>query len=371
MKVLILSVTAGYGHHATAKAITQSLESNGIEVHNIDFFKYVSKALYDAIDKGYLLSTKYTPKPYGQIYSALERNRNTQRSIFKAAVTELTAKKFLAYLDELQPDVLVSTHIFSAMVMDELKSAGKLNKPCLGVVTDYTIHPFWEDVPALDYIVTASPLLTQKARKRGIPEEKLLPFGIPVQAKFQKSISKAEARVQLGLDPDRFTILYMSGSMGYGHMVKSVRRLDEMEEDYQMLAVCGRNERTYNKLSGMHLRKPVKLYGFVDEIDLMMDAADCIITKPGGLSTTECLLKRLPMILTDPIPGQEDRNSEFFTNTGAAIVCSKHFTVDEAVYLLLHHPSRREQLIEAAVSIALPNAATDLTRFIQTLAPGI
>ena len=105
--------------------------------------------------------------------------------------------------------------------------------------------------------------------------------------------------------------------MGYGHMVKTMQILDRMKEDLQILCVCGKNEKIFNRLSRISFGKNIKLFGFVDNIDIMMDAADCIVTKPGGLTTTECMQKRLPMILTDPIPGQE-RETPIFRKLGAA-----------------------------------------------------
>ncbi len=364
MNVLILSITAGYGHHASAHAISQALEDKGVNVKTVDLFKYLSKPLYSTVDKGYLFSTKYTPKPYGRIYAALEKSHSSRRSALSYVVTELVSKKFFKIFEEFNPDIIVCTHVFCAMILDELKNMGKLNQPVIGVLTDYTIHPFWDDIPNIEHIVIGSPLLSQKAKKRGISLDRLLSFGIPIGNKFSDSKPKHEARKLLGIDPDKFTVLYMSGSMGFGHIITSVRSLDALEEDFQILCVCGKNEKALAKLSKMKIRKPCKVYGFVDNVDLMMDAADCIITKPGGLTTTESMHKNLPMILTDPIPGQEVRNGEFFSNCGAAILCSKYYPVDEAVHLLYHNPYRRAQLTDSLSQLALPNASATLVQFI-------
>jgi len=367
MKVLILSVTAGYGHHAAARAVSDELESRGTSVLIVDMFKYVSKALYDTIDKGYLFSTKYIPRPYGQIYAALEKNRAFRRRTLSILVTELVANKFSGFLEDFAPDVIVCSHIFCAMVMDELKARDKLSAHIIAILTDYTFHPFWDDIPEVDYVVTGSTLLNCKALKKGIPLEKILPFGIPVHSKFSQKLPREEARARLGLDPDRFTLLCVSGSMGYGHMVKTMQSLDRMKEDLQILCVCGKNEKIFNRLSRISFGKNIKLFGFVDNIDIMMDAADCIVTKPGGLTTTECMQKRLPMILTDPIPGQEERNAEFFVNLGAAMQCSRYFTVDEAVYLLYHTPDRIRQMSETLDSIASHDPASRLADFILNI----
>jgi processive 1,2-diacylglycerol beta-glucosyltransferase len=253
------------------------------------------------------------------------------------------------------------------MVMDELKARDKLFAPVVSILTDYTFHPFWDDIPKVEYIVTGSSFLGCKAKKKGIDESRLLPYGIPVHEKFSQKKSKEEARALLGLDREKFTLLCMSGSMGFGHMIKSIQSLDNMKEDFQILCVCGKNEKIFKRLSKLEFKKDVKLFGFVDNVDLMMDAADCIITKPGGLTTTECMQKRLPMVLTDPIPGQEDRNAEFFSNLGAAVLCSRYFPVDEAVYLLYHSPGRLQQMTEALNAISLPNPASRIAEFIVSL----
>ena len=159
----------------------------------------------------------------------------------------------------------------------------------------------------------------------------------------------------------------MSGSMGYGNMVQSMLRLDNMEDDFQLLCICGRNEKTFEKLSSMTFKKDVRIFGFVDDGDVMMDAADCLITKPGGLSTTESMTKGLPMILVNPIPGQEERNSEFFVNSGAAIRVTKHYPVDEAVYMLYHFPERLDSIKRAMADILPKNATAAITDLILGL----
>jgi processive 1,2-diacylglycerol beta-glucosyltransferase len=368
LKVLILSVTAGYGHHAAARAVSDALESRGASVLTVDMFKYASKALYDTVDKGYLFSTKYIPKPYGQIYSALEKNRQFRRRTLSMLVTDLIASKFSGFIEDFAPDVIVCSHIFCAMVMDELKSREKLFAPVVSILTDYTFHPFWDDIPRVDYIVTGSEFLGCKAKKKGIEAKRLLPFGIPVNPKFSNKLLREEARAMFGLDPAKFTLLCMSGSMGFGHMVKTMQNLDSMKEDFQILCVCGKNEKIFKRLSKIDFKKDVKIFGFVDNVDQMLDAADCIVTKPGGLTTTECMQKRLPMILTDPIPGQEDRNAEFFVNLGAAVQCSKYFPVDEAVYLLYHSPERMIQMVEALNAISPADPSAKLADFILGLA---
>jgi len=367
MKVLILSVTAGNGHNAAAKAAEEALKTRGAEVMVVDMFKYASKAYYDTVDKGYLLSTKYTPRYYGRLYSALEKKPARRRRIISMITTDLITNKFSLFIRDFGPDAVVCTHVFGAMVLDELKAKKKFDTPVISILTDYTFHPFWDDLPFIEYIVTGSPLMDRMASKKGIPGEKLLPFGIPVNPKFIKSICKTEARAKLGLDPHMFTVLYMSGSMGFGHITRNIRILDSMAEDMQIICVCGNNEKAYGKLKSLDLKKNILVYGFAENIDLFMDAADCAVTKPGGMTITECIHKKLPMIFCDAIPGQEVRNAEFFVNLGAAQMCSRHFCVDDAIYMLIHSPARQAQMREILGTIAPEDPAGRLSSFIENL----
>lgn len=367
MNALILTVTAGYGHNATAAAIAAALEDNGATVKTVDLLAYSNRILYDTVDKGYAFSTKYFPKPYGQLYSTLERNRKVRRAAIGTFVTELLATKFSYYMDEFLPDVVICTHVIAAVIMQELKIRGEHTMPIIAVLTDYTFHPYWDDLKNVDYIVTGTPLLDYKVFKKRIPAEKIIPYGIPVHEKFHTSLPKEEARKRIGLDPSKRTVLCMSGSMGYGDMASSIEELDALEEDFQIICVCGRNEKVRMKLEEMSFRKKLLIYGFIDNVEVMMDAADCIVTKPGGLTTTECMTKRLPMVFVSAIPGQEERNSEFLSACGVAICCSRGFSVAEAVHMLLQLPERLEQM-KSAVGYVLPdNATKKLIDFIMNL----
>ena len=197
MRVLILSVTAGYGHHATAKAVGDLLTSRGAEVHTLDVYAYISNLIKTTIDKGYLFSSKHMQTLYRLVYQLAENNG---ASYFSSApsiiniINALGASKFAKVLAGYAPDAIVCTHIFAAQMVDELKKRKKLaDIQTIGIVTDYTLHPYWEDVPRVQYIVTASELLTYRCVKRGIPEDRILPFGIPVHPKFNRYLSREDA----------------------------------------------------------------------------------------------------------------------------------------------------------------------------------
>ncbi len=370
MKVLIVSVTAGYGHHASAKAVSDRLEHCGASVSTVDLFRYISRLLYDTIDKGYLLSTKYAPRPYGQVYSALETNRTLRRLSIANIAADLIANRFLSFLENFRPDVIVCTHVFAAMIMDELKSRGRLSAVTVGIITDFTVHPFWDDVPNVEYIVVASELLTMRAKRHNIDPSRILPFGIPVQAKFTTRLDRADCRRELGIPEDKNTVLIMGGSMGHGHIEKLVMDIHASGLGLTMLCVCGNNRKLFSRLSAYQDRLPIRVFGFVDNVDVMMEASDCIVTKPGGLTVTEALCKKLPMILVDPLPGQEERNTEFLLNNGVAMSVTKSFPIGEAVFYMFNNKNRLLSLKEALQTVSKPSSTADLCSFIMNLKNG-
>ncbi|MDY3617848.1 MGDG synthase family glycosyltransferase [Agathobaculum sp.] len=372
MRVLILSVTAGFGHHATAKAIGDMLTAKGAEVHTLDVYAYISHLVKTTIDKGYLFSSKHMQTLYRLVYQLAENNGQSYLSAGPNViniVNALGASKFAKVLAGYAPDVILCTHVFAAQMVDELKKRRKLDDiKTIGIVTDYTLHPYWEDVPRVQYIVTASELLTYRCVQRGIPESRILPFGIPVHPKFNQPLSREDAASQLGIDPKRPTLLLMGGSMGYADNVKNIEKLTQIGLPLQFLVVCGNNKKQFLRTEHFASRYEgactVKPYGFVNNVEVMMSAADCIVSKPGGLTVSEALAKNLPMLLVDPIPGHEERNVDFLVNNGMGALITKHFPIDEAVYQLFRNPARLETVRRTMKAIAHPDATERLADFV-------
>lgn len=377
MRIMILSVTAGFGHHATAKAVSDQLEAMGATVETFDIYAYINRAIKETIDKGYLFTSKHTQELYRLAYTLAENNSSNYLTAppitTVRAINRLGASKFLRTIREFNPDVIVCTHIFAAQLIDVLKRKKHLGVPTIGIVTDYTLHPYWENVPRIEYIVTASELLQYRSVKKGIAAERILPFGIPIHPKFNAPLPREQAAEQLGIDPDRPTILMMGGSMGYSDNSNLIASLERINLPLQLLIVCGRNEKQYQEMCA--LAKKTKgtgnctliPYGFVHNVEVMMSAADCIITKPGGLTVSESLAKHLPMVLVNPIPGHEERNVEFLLNNGMALLVTKTFPVDEALYYLFHNPVRIANMRRTMEAIAHPDATERLCQFILDL----
>lgn len=363
MRVLFLSVTAGYGHHQAANVLVEYLEGQKIDCRTLDTFEYINPILGGSIDKGYLMSTKFTPGVYGKVYRYADKEEGGDHGKFSVIriTNSVLSKKLITFLRDYDPDVIVCTHVFAAQLMTEINKKETYYKT-IGIVTDFTIHPFWEDTD-IDYYVTASKQLNYQARKKGIDEAKIIPTGIPIHRKFAKKMDKTAARKLLGLE-NKTTLLIISGSMGFGNVMDNIMRLDRMDMDFQIISVCGNNRSLKEDIDNLEIKKDIYNFGFVDNIDVLMDASDCIITKPGGLTSSEALAKGIPMILSYPIPGQEERNMEFLINNGAAMYTSDTYHVDEAVYQLFSSPSRVNGLKAAMSELASPNSTEDIGDFI-------
>jgi len=364
MKALVLSVNAGYGHHSTGQAVMGELEKRGFECIMLDTLEYVNTHLAQSVADGYLFSTKYMPNTYGKAYSKLDkREEEYGKYSLVTYFSKVVSKKLKALFDNYTPDVIIGTHSYACLLVTYLKAKGIIKCPTFGVVTDFTVHPFWESTD-LDYYIVADSLLDRQMMKKGIEKEKILPYGIPVKEKFSRKMPQKQAREELGIK-DKPTILVMMGSMGFGNIAENIKLIESVEGDFQILCVCGNNEKAKKEIESIEWKKDICVYGFVDNEDVMMDASDCIVTKPGGLTTSEFLAKGLPAIILNPIPGQEERNMEFLVNNGAAVMVSETFPLDEALYEILKYPWRMELLKESVKHLGKPDSTVRVAEFIE------
>ncbi|MBR6559174.1 MAG: glycosyltransferase [Clostridia bacterium] len=368
MKVLILSITAGEGHNSTAKALKAELEAGGAQCEFLDTYGYINKAIRGIVANGYLFFSSRTKRIYAKAYRRCEKRSPSGKFSPSRITNNAMANKLCKYINEYNPDVIVCTHIFAAMLVDILKTNGKTNAKLLSILTDFVFHPYWEEGLHADKVVIPNDMLVLQAKKKGYTDNQIEPIGIPIRRKFENIGSREKARESLGIDRDKMTVLIMGGSMGFGKLDKVVKSLDRIPLDFQMLVVCGNNAAAKEKIEKLELEKSTKVYGFVDNIDVMMDASDCIVSKPGGLTTSEALAKRLPMIIVNPIPGQEDRNREFLLNNGTAMAVSDTCPIDDVIFQLFSNPDRVEKMRKNIDNIRRPHASADLCDLIRKLA---
>lgn len=371
MKVLILSITAGQGHNTTAAALSSYLESLGAECRILDTYGYLNKILGGTVSKGYLLSVESAKTAYAKVYKHLEKRKKNANKLSATRLTNmLFTRKMKKYIDIYDPDVIICTHIFSGIIVDLLKQRHNIRAKTMGIVTDFTMHPLWEEGLHLDYVVIANQNMIMLAKKKGFRDEQILPFGIPIHPKFAAEILKAEARESIGLAPDKLTLLLMGGSMGYGNIAETVELLDNIDLDFQIINVCGSNSEVKSKIDAMTTKKTLVNYGFTTNVNVLMDASDCIISKPGGLTTSEALAKKLPMIMVNPIPGQEERNVQFLLNNGVAMAISDTNTLDTIIYDLFGVPEKLELMKKSIELIRKPDATKNICEFIMNIKSG-
>lgn len=365
MKALVLSITAGEGHNSTAKALCAYLHSIGCEAQMLDTFDYLNHALSETVSRGYLLVASNAKLAYKSAYRLAEKRNKSNSEISPTRATgNIMSKKLSKYIDTYDPDVIICTQVFPAIILDVMKKKGELRAKTIGIVTDFMFHPYWEEAIGLDYVVAPNEQMIMQALKKGFKEEQILTFGIPIHPKFsEKKYTKEQARAELGLDINKRTVLLMSGGVGYGNIDKTVSALDSVPLDFQIITVCGSNSAVKARIDELKTTKRILNLGFVDYVDKLMDAADCIISKPGGLTTSEAMAKGLPMIIVDPIPGQEDRNTEFLTNNGVAMAVSSTSTLDDVMYQLFANPERARVMADATKIIAKPNSTRDICEF--------
>jgi len=362
MKAIILTMSTGNGHNIASKALRDYLLTRGVDASVIDAYKYFNKELSYLLEKGYVWSAKYIPKVYGKFYNGIEKHNPEAKLSWSQFCNGIVARQFARYISKQNPDIVISTHPLAADLMTRYKEKKLVNTKTVGIVTDFCILPYW-DMADMDYYVTANELVMDMLWKKGIAKEKILPFGIPIDMKFSKKTDKSQARKLLGIE-DKKTVFVISGSMGFGNTEKFIRALDTMEEDFQIISVCGSNENMKNRIDKMRTVKKIYNFGYVNNVDLIMDASDVLITKPGGLTVSEALAKIIPMILVNPIPGQEDRNRDFLVNAGVATLVTRNSSIDDVLHGLLSSEERINQITHMQGILGRPNASKDTGDFI-------
>ncbi|MBQ8174120.1 MAG: galactosyldiacylglycerol synthase [Clostridia bacterium] len=371
MKVLILTITAGEGHNSTAAAIQKDLEARGVECRTLDTCLEISRGLYNLISKGYLLTTAEFKKAYSFVYGKLEnRKGNSYTGSLTRTTYGLVKKNIADYISEYCPDVIVYTHVFAGVFLDIIMQKKTITAKTVGILTDFVMHPFWEETLRTDRVVIPNEMLIPAARRKGLSDVQIVPSGIPIRSEFATAVPRDGARRLLGLDADIPTLMLMGGSMGYGSMLKTMCEIDALDAEFQIISVCGNNQKVKEEIDTYPFRRRVLNFGYTNQISLLMDAADCIVTKPGGLTTSEALAKRLPMIICNPIPGQEERNADFLLNSGVAMKITPTLRLSDAVYQMFSDPRRIECMRASTDLIRKPNAARDLTDLILSFDTG-
>ncbi len=319
LKALILTCNTGQGHNSTANSISEKFAEKGVECVCADALSFVSPKMSEFISAWHVRIYRYAPVLFDQGYEFAEKHP----SIFADDSVAynffcLGVKKLETYVKENGFDTIISVHVFSALMVTELAKNPDIKIKTGFVATDYTCSPGVAD-SNLDVYFIPHENLTGEFMACGIPEEKIVASGIPVKEKFFEKTDKLTAKQKLGIDKNKKHMIMMCGSMGCGPMEMLTEKISAILPDEAVLTVvCGTNEKLKKKLDSLNSDN-VRIFGFADDVSLLMDSADLYITKPGGLSITESAAKRLPLVFIDAVSGCEGYNRYFFLTRGMAI----------------------------------------------------
>ncbi len=371
MKVLVFTVTAGEGHNAIAKAACEELETRGIEVRIVDLYKGRKKLLAWIINKGYLTLLRYFLTSTNYIFRR-EQNRNINRrnSSIVRIVADWEKNYVKEQIDDFRPDAIFCSHLIPAAAVTNLKKEYELPTTAV-MITDYCVYPYCENTTGCEYFLIPDMSLKERAVERGIAEERIRSFGIPVKEKFAHTLDKSEMRVKLGLDPQKPTVLVMNGGFGLGRIDRMIRDICRIESDFQIVNVCGRNEemrRRVDRLIGKGLSKRVLNLGYVDNVDEIMSASDLYIGKVGMISINEAMNKELPMIALNHLVQHEIENRDFMVSRGAMVCVESLDQLPGLLEELLKSPERLEALRANIRRIRKPHAKKDLGDFLVRIA---
>lgn len=319
MKVLILSCNTGGGHNAAARALQACFADDGIPCDVVDTLSFASRLQENVICKGHVFAYRYTPKLYGQLYSYAETHppkKVKKTRVYRSNVSY--ADRIYQFLLQNDYDTVICVHVFAATALTAILQQHPGLVQSYFVATDYTCSPGASDAKMDGYVIP-HPALTEEFAAAGIPRERILPLGIPVSETFTQRGDRALACQQLGLPPHRQMVLLMCGSMGCGPLRALTEEcLAELPADCLLVVICGDNRHLYEELSNISSER-LRVVGYTKKISLYMDAADLLLTKAGGLSSTEAVAKGLPLLFIDAVPGVESRNRDFFVSRGCAM----------------------------------------------------
>ena len=368
MNILILSASTGGGHMSASKAIEgyMTQQNKDINVKIVDSLLYISPILNKTITGGYVYLATKTPKLYGKLYDLT--NKDHKFANFVTRLNNIFANKLMPLIDDFRPDIIITTHPFPTEMVSRLKSKKEINIPLICIMTDYAPHKAWINDKVDAYIVANDDMVT-KMTTQGVDSRCIYPYGIPVDEVFFEEKEKQLVIEELGLDKNLPTILMMAGSFGVSNVFDVYQNIIDIDIDFQIILVTGRNQKLYNHFEEVigDTTKNTKLIYFTEEINKFMQASDIIITKPGGLTVTEALACNIPMAVFDAIPGQEEENADFLLKHNMAVRISDGNSCREAIVELLKDREKLEDMKEACKSFDKNDSTKNIFLLINEL----
>ncbi|HEX6650927.1 MAG TPA: glycosyltransferase [Pyrinomonadaceae bacterium] len=366
-KVLLLSASAGAGHvraaEAIEKAFKETADGESREVQHLDILNYTNKVFRHLYSKAYIDLVNKVPEVPGWVYDKLDKPWKNERR--RLALDKLNTRPLVKLLREYQPDLIVCTHFLPAEIVSWLKAKERLASRQVIIVTDFDVHAMWL-VHHYEHYFVAIDEARAYLEALGIPAGKITVSGIPIDPVFAKQKDKQEMRAKHGLTPDRTTILLSAGGFGVGSVDALISSLLPLQHRAQIVAICGRNEELKKRLTRAAARAKadatvlLKPFGYTKEMDELMAASDIVLGKPGGLTTSEALAKGLAFVIVNPIPGQEERNSDHLLEAAVGIRCNNLPVLSYKLDQLLADPQRVASMQANARRMGRPNAAAKI-----------
>lgn len=352
-KVLIFYASYGGGHLSAAKSIEKCIQENYIDIQAdlIDCMKYVNKTIEKVTTTAYKEMAKKAPWAWGKIYSDSQKGPLAHIS---SRSNKIMAIKLLKLLREKQPDLIISTHPFGSQMCSYLKRKGKIHAKIATIMTDFAPHDQWlVGNDFTDYYFVAHDKMKNYLISKNIPKSKVFTTGIPISDRFLQTYNKMEILNYLGFDKNKKTVLFFGGGefgLGKTQTIEIFKAFVENFDNLQIIAISGKNPKMkscfeeivnqYNKQSS------IKILEYTDKVPEFMSISDLVVTKPGGLTTSESLASNLPMVIINPIPGQEEENAEFLESKGIAVWIKKDDNLKEILQRLVNDENKLNYMKE-------------------------
>ena len=371
-KILIFYASYGGGHLSAANSIKDYLSNHyeNIDVELIDCMKYINKPIEKITTTAYNEMAKKAPWAWGKIYSDSQKGplaHITTRS------NQVFAIKLLRLLREKKPDLIISTHPFGSQMCSYLKRKGKITSKIATILTDFAPHDQWlVGSDYTDYFFVAHNKMKEYLISKNIPENKIFATGIPISSKFLETFDTSKILNSLGLKENSKTILFFAGGkfgLGKSRTLEIFNTLVNDFNNIQVIAISGKNKKMYEEFNQIvkiaNKTNFIKVFEFVNNVPELMAVSDVVITKPGGLTTTESLVSGLPMIIINPIPGQEEENAQFLEHSNVGIWLKKQMNITETISNFLSDDEKLKEMKENTKKISNRNSTKDICTILE------
>lgn len=364
-RVLLMYISNYSGHHKASCAIEKALYelSGDIETSNVNSFHYTNPILEKVINRTYMSVIKRTPEVWAYLYDNPKIIRKTQK--LKNLIHKNNSQKMKILLDSFKPHAVICTQAFPCGIMADYKKTHKIDTILAGALTDYAPHSYWI-YDNVDMYFVPSEETRERFISSGIPEDRIKLTGIPIEPKFKKVTDKRKIRGSLGFSPTEPIILIMGGSQGIGPIRNIIKNLNSLSVNFQIIIATGSNNKLYRYLQkkASSFNKKTIVFGYAENIDELMAISSLIISKPGGITIGEALAKHLPLLIVEPIPGQEQMNTDFLVKNKIAIKVDVTRNVGIFVEELLSNPLMLKKMEKQAQKFSRPNSALDIAKAI-------